>query len=76
MSYAVKSYCCDAWANRGVGHSAFLYQHVSTPFANSSGKVCLSLLGTWSGGKGEGWNPTASTALQVRPADDDNSVFM
>ena len=37
-------------------------QHLSgfTP-----GKVCLSLLGTWEGGKGEGWNPTASTALQV-----------
>ena len=29
------------------------------------GKVCLSLLGTWEGGKGEGWNPAASTALQV-----------
>ena len=30
-----------------------------------SGKVCLSLLGTWEGGKGEGWNPAASSALQV-----------
>ena len=29
------------------------------------GKVCLSLLGTWEGAKGEGWNANASTALQV-----------
>jgi len=29
------------------------------------GKVCLSLLGTWEGGKGEGWVPGVSSALQV-----------
>ncbi len=29
------------------------------------GKVCLSLLGTWQGGKGEGWIPGVSTANQV-----------
>lgn len=29
------------------------------------GKVCLSLLGTWSGGQGESWDPVASSALQV-----------
>lgn len=27
--------------------------------------MCLSLLGTWQGGKGEGWDPAASSALQV-----------
>lgn len=31
----------------------------------NNGKVCLSLLGTWSGGQGEGWDPTASSMLQV-----------
>ncbi len=30
------------------------------------GKVCLSLLGTWQGEKGEGWLPGISTANQVR----------
>jgi len=29
------------------------------------GKVCLSLLGTWSGGVEEQWNPSQSTLLQV-----------
>jgi len=29
------------------------------------GKVCLSLLGTWSGSKNENWNPATSTFLQV-----------
>jgi len=29
------------------------------------GKVCLSLLGTWSGQEGEKWNPKTSTFLQV-----------
>lgn len=29
------------------------------------GKVCLSLLGTWAGGQGEGWLPSISTANQV-----------
>lgn len=32
------------------------------------GKVCLSLLGTWQGGKGENWDPNVSTMLQVRSA--------
>lgn len=31
----------------------------------SNGKVCLSLLGTWSGEKGESWNSKTSTLLQV-----------
>jgi len=29
------------------------------------GKVCLSLLGTWSGERGESWNSTVSSMLQV-----------
>ena len=29
------------------------------------GKVCLSLLGTWSGKEGEQWNPKTSTLLQI-----------
>lgn len=29
------------------------------------GKVCLSLLGTWDGDKGESWNAQTSTLLQV-----------
>lgn len=29
------------------------------------GKVCLSLLGTWSGSQGENWDPAGSTLLQV-----------
>ena len=30
-----------------------------------SGKVCLSLLGTWSGQRGEEWNASTSSALQM-----------
>jgi ubiquitin-protein ligase len=29
------------------------------------GKVCLTLLGTWGGGKGEGWNKDTSTLQQL-----------
>ena len=32
------------------------------------GKVCLSLLGTWSAGKGENWDANASTMMQARSA--------
>jgi len=35
------------------------------PNLYNDGKVCLSLLGTWEGTRGEGWNPSASSALQV-----------
>ena len=35
------------------------------PNLYANGKVCLSLLGTWSGEKGESWNPDISTFLQV-----------
>ncbi|KAN0018279.1 hypothetical protein ACTFIU_010893 [Dictyostelium citrinum] len=35
------------------------------PNLYNNGKVCLSLLGTWSGGAGETWNPNTSTLLQV-----------
>lgn len=35
------------------------------PNLYSNGKVCLSLLGTWSGNAGESWNAKLSTLLQV-----------
>lgn len=35
------------------------------PNLYDSGKVCLSLLNTWSGDEGEKWNPETSTFLQV-----------
>jgi len=35
------------------------------PNLYNCGKVCLSLLGTWSGGQGEGWSEQSSTLLQV-----------
>ncbi|KAF5833768.1 ubiquitin-conjugating enzyme/RWD-like protein [Dunaliella salina] len=35
------------------------------PNLYNCGKVCLSLLGTWEGGKGEGWVPNVSSALQL-----------
>lgn len=35
------------------------------PNLYNCGKVCLSLLNTWSGGKEEKWNPKLSTTLQV-----------
>lgn len=35
------------------------------PNLYDSGKVCLSILGTWSGQAGESWNPKTSTFLQV-----------
>lgn len=35
------------------------------PNLYNSGKVCLSLLGTWLGEESEMWNPKASTFLQV-----------
>ena len=36
------------------------------PNLYNSGKVCLSILGTWSAGsQGEGWNAGLSTFLQV-----------
>jgi ubiquitin-protein ligase len=35
------------------------------PNLYANGKVCLSLLGTWSGGRGEGWIPGTSTLSQV-----------
>ena len=35
------------------------------PNLYSSGKVCLSLLGTWTGSQGENWDPKISTVYQV-----------
>jgi len=35
------------------------------PNLYACGKVCLSILGTWGGGVGEGWSAKSSTMLQV-----------
>jgi ubiquitin-protein ligase len=35
------------------------------PNLYNCGKVCLSLLGTWRGEKGESWNPETSTFFQI-----------
>lgn len=35
------------------------------PNLYNCGKVCLSLLGTWKGDKGESWNPSTSTFFQL-----------
>jgi len=35
------------------------------PNLYESGKVCLSLLNTWTGSGNEVWNPKSSTILQV-----------
>lgn len=35
------------------------------PNLYEDGKICLSLLGTWEGSKGEGWSAGRSTLLQV-----------
>lgn len=35
------------------------------PNLYEDGTICLSLLGTWEGNKGEGWNASRSTLLQV-----------
>lgn len=35
------------------------------PNLYKNGKVCLSLLGTWSGAAGETWDPNASSIYQV-----------
>jgi ubiquitin-protein ligase len=44
-----------------TGHSTIRFN----PNLYSSGKVCLSLLGTWQGNESEKWNPKTSTFLQV-----------
>ena len=38
---------------------------IINPNLRYDGKVCLSLLNTWSGGKNEKWTPGVSTMLQV-----------
>ena len=35
------------------------------PNLYNCGKVCLSLLGTWSGSAGESWDPKVSSLLQL-----------
>lgn len=39
------------------------------PNLYNCGKVCLSLLGTWSGAAGENWSASTSTFLQVLVSD-------
>ncbi|CAM9916737.1 unnamed protein product [Ectocarpus sp. 6 AP-2014] len=39
--------------------------HRFNPNLYADGKVCLSLLGTWDGDRGESWNAQTSTLLQV-----------
>jgi len=46
---------------RTTGNDTFRFN----PNLYDSGKVCLSLLGTWSGSEGENWNKDTSTLLQV-----------
>ncbi|EPQ29104.1 uncharacterized protein PFL1_03393 [Pseudozyma flocculosa PF-1] len=45
-----------SWTNGGGRVSPNLYEE---------GKVCLSVLGTWSGQESESWSPTQSSLLQV-----------
>eukprot|EP01046_Picozoa_sp_COSAG06_P035838 COSAG06_NODE_3893_length_4797_cov_4.554066_2_plen_148_part_00 len=45
--------------------SYFSYGERLNPNLYETGKVCLSLLGTWSGEAGENWNPQSSNILQV-----------
>ncbi|KAK5126045.1 hypothetical protein LTR85_011400 [Meristemomyces frigidus] len=47
-------------ADRGLGGVGRV-----NPNLYEDGKICLSLLGTWEGNKGEGWNASRSTLLQV-----------
>ncbi|KAK4541974.1 hypothetical protein LTR36_007174 [Oleoguttula mirabilis] len=50
-----------SWAaERGLGGVGRV-----NPNLYEDGKICLSLLGTWEGNKGEGWNASRSTLLQV-----------
>lgn len=50
-----------AWpSERGLGGVGRV-----NPNLYEDGKICLSLLGTWEGSKGEGWNASQSTLLQV-----------
>lgn len=44
-----------------TGHNSVTFN----PNLYESGKVCLSLLGTWKGDKAESWDPTSSRMLQV-----------
>ncbi|MCL7021674.1 hypothetical protein MKW94_005465 [Papaver nudicaule] len=41
------------------------FGYTLNPNLYSSGKVCLSLLNTWSGHENQKWNPSQSTILQV-----------
>ena len=53
----------------GAGFLQHVYYHSGglrlNPNLYNNGKVCLSLLNTWSGSKNEKWIPGTSTMLQV-----------
>lgn len=45
--------------------ASLLFLSPTTTTTTTDGKVCLSLLGTWDGDRGESWNAQTSTLLQV-----------
>jgi len=68
----VHSYCCDRLAHCLVITSSFLqsaHYHSGgwriNPNLYEEGKVCLSLLNTWTGRGNEVWDPQSSSILQV-----------
>ncbi|KAK3622714.1 hypothetical protein LTR56_022007 [Elasticomyces elasticus] len=48
-----------SWSTDGAGSGRV------NPNLYEDGKICLSLLGTWEGSRGEGWKASRSTMLQV-----------
>ncbi|KAK3626822.1 hypothetical protein LTR22_023026 [Elasticomyces elasticus] len=48
-----------SWTTDGAGSGRV------NPNLYEDGKICLSLLGTWEGNRGEGWKASRSTMLQV-----------
>ncbi|KYG41690.1 hypothetical protein M433DRAFT_147461 [Acidomyces richmondensis BFW] len=55
----------QAYFHSWVGESGLGGVGRVNPNLYEDGKICLSLLGTWEGDKGEGWNASRSTLLQV-----------
>jgi hypothetical protein len=56
---------CARVTTMRVGAHGVLVSSTTSMCRYNCGKVCLSLLGTWQGDKGEGWLPGISTANQV-----------
>mmetsp|Transcript_12538 Transcript_12538/g.19197 ORF Transcript_12538/g.19197 Transcript_12538/m.19197 type:complete len:253 (-) Transcript_12538:17-775(-) len=61
--YCPRSYpqCAPKVHLQTTGHNTVRFN----PNLYACGKVCLSLLGTWSGSGGEAWQPKVSSILQV-----------